>query len=42
MEAKNADYFGASPGHLCPWCPYTDRCIEGQEWMLAHGKESVR
>jgi putative RecB family exonuclease len=38
LAAKERDYFGANVGPLCGWCPYTDRCVEGDAYLRARGK----
>ena len=37
-EARANNFFGASPSPLCGWCPYRDRCVEGDEFLKARGK----
>ena len=36
--ARDADFFGASVGPLCAYCPYVDRCPEGDSYLTKRGK----
>ena len=38
LAARERDYFGANVGPLCGWCPYRDRCVEGDQYLTSKGK----
>jgi hypothetical protein len=38
QQAEATDEYPARPGPLCGWCPYLDRCPDGQAGLRARAE----